>query len=265
MRSARRDELARICTLDQGKPIAESYDEVDELVAMLRGAAEDGIRIEGSIPASSGEGQRVLLMRRPKGPVAIVTPWNWPYTMPAEIVAPALACGNTVVWTPAPSTAVCSGALADCIAEADLPPGVFNFVPGPGPVVGDEIVSNPGTVAVGFIGSTATGRKIAERAAGKSLLLEMGGNGPLVVMDDADLDAAAEAAVTACFLCAGQSCTAGERLLVHEAVKDDFVERLRRGRRQGRARRSPQMPRPSWARSTTSPWRARWTSTSRMR
>ena len=226
---ARRDELARICTLDQGKPIAESYDEVDELVAMLRGAAEDGIRIEGSIPPSSGEGKRVLLMRRPKGPVAVVTPWNWPYTMPAEIVAPALACGNTVVWNPAPSTAVCSGALADCFAEADLPPGVFNFVPGPGPVVGDEIVSNPGTVAVGFIGSTATGRKIAERAAGKSLLLEMGGNGPLVVMDDADLEAAAEAAVTACFLCAGQSCTAGERLLVHEAVKDEFVERLREG------------------------------------
>jgi succinate-semialdehyde dehydrogenase/glutarate-semialdehyde dehydrogenase len=121
---------------------------------------------------------------------------------------------------------VCSGALADCLAEADLPPGVFNFVPGPGPVVGDEIVSNPGTVAVGFIGSTATGRRIAERAAGKSLLLEMGGNGPLVVMDDADLDAAAEAAFTGCFLCAGQSCTAGERLLVHESVRGDFVKKL---------------------------------------
>jgi acyl-CoA reductase-like NAD-dependent aldehyde dehydrogenase len=224
---ARRDELARVCTLDQGKPIAESYEEVDELVAMWRGAAEDGLRIEGSIPPSMGEGKRVLLMRRPKGPVAVVTPWNWPYTMPAEIVAPALACGNTVVWTPAPTTAVCSGLLADCVAEADLPPGVFNFVPGPGPVVGDEIVSNPGTVAVGFIGSTATGRKIAERAAGKAMLLEMGGNGPLVVMDDADLGAAAEAALTACFLCAGQSCTAGERLLVHEAVREEFVARLR--------------------------------------
>jgi succinate-semialdehyde dehydrogenase/glutarate-semialdehyde dehydrogenase len=225
----RRDELARVCTLDQGKPIAESYDEVDELVAMWRGAAEDGVRIEGSIPPSAGAGYRVLVMRRPKGPVAIVTPWNWPYTMPAELVGPALACGNTVVWTPAPTTAVCSGILADCVAEADLPPGVFNFVPGPGPVVGDEIVSNPGTVAVGFIGSTATGRRIAGRAAGKAQLLEMGGNGPLVVMDDADLDAAAEAAVTACFLCAGQSCTAGERLLVHGAVRDEFVERLREG------------------------------------
>src|SRR5215212_2162255 len=223
---ARRDELARVCTLDQGKPLHESYDEVDELVAMWRGSAEDGLRIEGSIPPSSGEGKRVLLMRRPKGPVAIVTPWNWPYTMPAEIIGPALASGNTVVWNPAPSTAVCSGLLAECVAEADLPPGVFNFVPGEGPVVGDEIVSHPHVAAVGFIGSTATGNRIAQRAAGKALLLEMGGNGPLVVLDDAYLDAAADAAIAACFLCAGQSCTAGERLLVHRAVREDFVARL---------------------------------------
>jgi succinate-semialdehyde dehydrogenase/glutarate-semialdehyde dehydrogenase len=223
----RKDELALALTLDQGKPLrAESYDEVDELIAMWRGAAEDGIRLEGSIPPSSSPGHRVLLMRRPLGPVAVVTPWNWPYTMPAEIVAPALAVGNTVVWTPASSTAVCSGVLASCVAEADLPEGVFNFVLGPGAVVGDELVSNPDTVAVGFIGSTATGRRIAERAAGKALLLEMGGNGPLVVLDGADLDAAAEAAVSACFLCAGQSCTAGERLLVQESVREDFVSRL---------------------------------------
>jgi succinate-semialdehyde dehydrogenase/glutarate-semialdehyde dehydrogenase len=222
----RRDELARACTLDQGKPLSESYDEVDELIAMWRAAAEDGIRLEGSIPNSSTPGARVLLMRRPLGVVAVVTPWNWPYTMPAEIVAPALAAGNTVVWTPAPSTAVCSALLAECVADADLPPGVFNFVLGPGPVVGDEIVSHPGTAAVGFIGSTATGRRIAERAAGKSLLLEMGGNGPLVVLDGANVDAAAEAAITACFLCAGQSCTAGERLLVHDRVRDEFVEKL---------------------------------------
>jgi len=223
----RRVELARALTLDQGKPLyAESYDEVDELVAMWRGAAEDGIRLEGSIPPSFTPGARVLLLRRPKGPVAIVTPWNWPYTMPAEIVAPALACGNTVVWNPAPTTAVCSGLLADCVAEAELPAGVFNFVPGQGPVVGDEIVGHPDVAAVGFIGSTATGNRIAQRAAGKSLLLEMGGNGPLVVLDDADLDAAADAAISACFLCAGQSCTAGERLLVQRGVRDDFVARL---------------------------------------
>jgi acyl-CoA reductase-like NAD-dependent aldehyde dehydrogenase len=223
----RREELALALTLDQGKPLAaESYDEVDEMIAMWRASAEDGVRLEGSIPASSSPGKRVLLMRRPLGPVAVVTPWNWPYTMPVEIVAPALAAGNTVAWTPASSTAVCSGLLASCVAEADLPEGVFNFVLGPGSVVGDELVANHGTVAVGFIGSTETGNRIAQRAAGKTLLLEMGGNGPFVVLEGADLGAAAGAAVSACFLCAGQSCTAGERLLVQESARDEFVSLL---------------------------------------
>jgi succinate-semialdehyde dehydrogenase/glutarate-semialdehyde dehydrogenase len=132
------------------------------------------------------------------------------------------------VWTPAPSTAVCAVALARCIADADLPPGVFNLVTGPGPVVGDEIARNTGTDGVAFIGSTATGRLVAQAAAGKATVLEMGGNGPLVVMDDADLDAAVQATLTACYLCAGQSCTAGERILVHRAVRDQFTERLAR-------------------------------------
>jgi acyl-CoA reductase-like NAD-dependent aldehyde dehydrogenase len=224
----RRDELALALTLDQGKPLhSEAYEEVDELIAMWHGAAEDGIRLEGSIAPSSSPGKRVLLMRRPVGAVGVVTPWNWPYTMPAEIVAPALAAGNTVVWVPASSTAMCSGVLARCVAEADLPPGVFNFLTGPGAIVGDELVGHPLIAAVGFIGSTETGLTIARRAAGKRLLLEMGGNGPLVVLEDADLDKAAHAALTGCFLCAGQSCTAGERLLIHEQVRDEFIERLR--------------------------------------
>ena len=105
---------------------------------------------------------------------------------------------------------------------------MFNLVTGPGPVVGDEIARNPGTDGVAFIGSTATGRLVGQAAAGKATLLEMGGNGPLVVMDDANLDAAVEATLTACFLCAGQSCTAGERILVHRAVEDEYLERLRR-------------------------------------
>jgi acyl-CoA reductase-like NAD-dependent aldehyde dehydrogenase len=167
-------------------------------------------------------------VRRPRGVVGVISPWNWPYTMPAELIAPALAWGNAVVWTPAPSTAVCAIALAGCIADADLPAGVFNLVTGPGPVVGDEIARNPGTDGVAFIGSTATGRRVGEAAAGKATLLEMGGNGPLVVMDDADLDAAVDATLTACYLCAGQSCTAGERILVHRAVRDEFVELLGR-------------------------------------
>ena len=224
----RKDELARTLTLDQGKALHESRDEVEELILYWRNAAEDGTRLEGRLPNSVSPGKRVLLVRRPRGVIGVITPWNWPYTMPAELIAPALACGNTVVWTPASTTAVAGIALAECVAEADLPPGVFNLVTGPGRIVGDEIARNPGTHGVGFIGSTETGRRVAEAAAGKALVLELGGNGPVVVMDDADLDLAAEATVTACFLCAGQSCTAGERLLVHRDVADEFVARLAR-------------------------------------
>jgi succinate-semialdehyde dehydrogenase/glutarate-semialdehyde dehydrogenase len=226
---SRREQLARTLTLDQGKPLrAEAFDEVDELIEYWRMAAEDAKRLAGELPNSFSPGKRVLLVRRPRGVVGVISPWNWPYTMPAELLAPALACGNTVVWTPAPSTAVCAVALASCIADADLPPGAFNLVSGPGPVVGDEIARNPGTNGVAFIGSTATGRSVAAAAAGKATVLEMGGNGPLVVLDDADLDAAVNATLTACYLCAGQSCTAGERLLVHRAVADEFVELLAR-------------------------------------
>jgi succinate-semialdehyde dehydrogenase/glutarate-semialdehyde dehydrogenase len=226
---SRRDELAQTLTLDQGKPLhTEARDEVDELVEYWRMAAEDGKRLGGELPNSFSPGKRIMLVRRPRGVVGVISPWNWPYTMPAELIAPALACGNAVVWTPAPSTAVCAVALAECIADADLPPGVFNLVTGPGPVVGDEIARNPGTDGVAFIGSTATGRLVAQAAAGKAALLEMGGNGPLVVMDDADLEAAVDATLTACYLCAGQSCTAGERVLVHRVVQDEFVELLAR-------------------------------------
>ncbi len=226
---ARRDELARTLTLDQGKPLrAEAGGEVDELVEYFRMAAEDAKRLGGELPNSVSPGKRVLLVRRARGVVGVISPWNWPYTIPGELIAPALACGNTAVWNPAPSTAVCAIALARCVADADLPPGVLNLVTGPGPVVGNEFAANPEVAGVGFIGSTATGRKVAEAAAGKAALIEMGGNGPLVVMDDADVDAAVEATMTACFLCAGQSCTAGERILVHRAVRDEYVEKLSR-------------------------------------
>jgi acyl-CoA reductase-like NAD-dependent aldehyde dehydrogenase len=229
---ARRYDLARTLTLDQGKPLqAESYGEVDELVEYWRMAAEDAKRLGGELPNSFSPGKRVMLARRPRGVVGVISPWNWPYTMPAELIAPALACGNAVVWTPAPSTAVCAVALAECIADADLPAGAFNLVTGPGPVVGDEIARNPGTNGVAFIGSTATGRIVGSAAAGKATLLEMGGNGPLVLLDDGDVEAAVHATLTACFLCAGQSCTAGERILVHQAVYDEYVELL--GRRVG--------------------------------
>jgi succinate-semialdehyde dehydrogenase/glutarate-semialdehyde dehydrogenase len=223
----RRDDLARTLTLDQGKPLhAESYAEVEELVAYWRMAAADATRLHGSLPPSVDAGKRILAYRVPRGVVGVITPWNWPYTMPAELIAPALAAGNTVVWGPASSTSICAIKLAECVVDAELPAGVFSMVTGPGSVVGDEIAGSPGTHAVGFIGSIATGLKVAASAAGKTTLLELGGNGPLVVLDDADVEAAAEASIAASFLCAGQSCTAGELFLVHESVHDEFVERL---------------------------------------
>src|SRR5918998_1887606 len=158
--TGRREDLARTLSLDQGKPLeAEAYEEVDELIAYFEMAAADAIRFEGSMPPSVDANKRILLYRVPRGVVGVISPWNWPYTMPAELIAPALACGNAVVWTPAPTTSVCAAKLAECIVEADLPAGVFNMVTGPGPVVGDEVAANPSVQAVGFIGSGETGRK----------------------------------------------------------------------------------------------------------
>ena len=220
----RRDDLARALTLDQGKPLhAEAYDEVDELAAYWRMAAADATRLSGAMPPSVDAAKRILQYRVPRGVVGVITPWNWPYTMPAEVIAPALAAGNAIVWVPAPTTSVCAVKLAECVIDAELPAGVFSMVLGPGPVVGDEVASSAGTHAIAFIGSVATGLHVAARAAGKATLLELGGNGPMVVLDDADVEAAAEASLAASFLCAGQSCTAGERFLVHDAVHDDFV------------------------------------------
>ncbi|HEV8563601.1 MAG TPA: aldehyde dehydrogenase family protein [Actinomycetota bacterium] len=224
---AQRDELARTLSLDQGKPLrAEAHDEVEELIAYFSMAAADARRVEGLIPSSVDANKRVLVYRVPRGVVGLISPWNWPYTMPGEILAPALAYGNAVVWAPAPTTSICAVRMAECLEAAELPAGVFNMVTGPGPVVGDEIAANPGTAAVGFIGSIATGNSVAQRAGGKELLLEMGGNGPLVVLEDADVDAAVQATLVACFLNAGQSCTAGERILVHEDVREEYVARL---------------------------------------
>jgi len=223
----RRDDLARALTEDQGKPLrAEAYDEVDELVAYWRMAAADATRLEGLMPPSVDPRKRILVQRVPRGVVGLITPWNWPYTMAAELLAPALAGGNTVVWNPARHTSLCSVRLAECLVDADLPPGVFNLVTGPGVTVGDEIAGHALTAAVGFVGSARTGHGIARRAAGKELLLELGGNGPLVVMDDADLEAAVAATLPACYLNAGQSCTAGERILVHRQVHDRFLVAL---------------------------------------
>jgi succinate-semialdehyde dehydrogenase/glutarate-semialdehyde dehydrogenase len=230
----RRDDLAYTLTLDQGKPLqAEAYAEVDDIVAYFRMAAAEAQRIDGILPPSIDANKRVLLQRVPRGVIGLITPWNWPYEMPAEVIAPALAAGNAVVWAAAPTTSICAIKLAECLAAADLPPGLLNLITGPGPVVGDEIAVHPGIQTVAFIGSVATGHRVAERAAGKDLLIEMGGNGPLVILEDADIEKAVAATLVSCLLCAGQSCSAGELILVQEQIHDAYVERLLQAIREG--------------------------------
>src|SRR3984893_679877 len=228
-----REELGRLLTLDQGKPLhAEALGEVDEAAEYFRIAAEDLKRLEGRVLPSGSPSKLVLARYYPRGVYGIITPWNWPLTMAAELIAPALAAGNTVVWTPASSTSVISVALMECLAEADLPAGAINLVTGPGAEVGDEVAGHELVDGVGFVGSTETGASVARRAAGKHVMLELGGNGPIVVFADADLGKAVEGTIVGCYLCAGQSCTAGERILVQEGAHDEFLARLEEAARE---------------------------------
>ena len=223
---ARREELASLLTLEQGKPYAEAYFEIGKSVDGFNLAADLVKYLEGATIPTEDPTKRVMTFYQPRGVYAVVTPWNFPVNIPVEYIAPGLAAGNTIVWTPAPSTALVAAALVRVIEEADLPPGILNLVTGAGAVVGDEIVSNRGTDGVGFTGSAATGKLISQRAAGKPQLMELGGNGPVVILADADLDRAAEATASGSFVNAGQVCSSSERILVHRDVYDEFAERM---------------------------------------
>ncbi len=224
--TAHREELARLLTLEQGKPYAEAYFEVGKSVDGFNLAADLVKYLEGATIPTEDPTKRVMTFYQPRGVYAVVTPWNFPVNIPVEYIAPGLAAGNTIVWTPAPTTSLVAVALVKAMQDADLPPGILNLVTGAGNVVGDEIVSNPGTNAVGFTGSAATGKIISQRAAGKPQLMELGGNGPVVICEDADLDRAAAATASGSFVNAGQVCSSSERILVHRKVHDAFAERM---------------------------------------
>jgi len=224
--SKRREQIATLLTLEQGKPYAEAYFEVGKSVDGFNLAADLVKYLEGATIPTEDPGKRVMTFYQPRGVYAVVTPWNFPVNIPVEYIAPGLAAGNTIVWTPAPTTALVAVALIEAIEDADLPPGILNLVTGAGAVVGDEIISNPGTDAVGFTGSAATGKLISQRAAGKPQLMELGGNGPVVILEDADLDRAATATASGSFANAGQVCSSSERILVHRKVYDEFAERM---------------------------------------
>ncbi|MEV0735106.1 aldehyde dehydrogenase family protein [Streptomyces sp. NPDC050549] len=224
----RRDELARLITREMGKTLAESYEDVEYAVDDLKMAGEDALRLLGQfVQGTSSDSQdpkRVLVQNVPVGVVGLATPWNFPVAIPCELLGPALACGNTVVWKPSEITPGSGHLLAEVLAEA-FPPGVVNVLQGRGDI-GGHLVTHPHVDMFGFVGSTATGEAIARSAGVKKLLLELGGNGPVVVLKDADLDAAAEATVYSAYYAGGQVCTATERVLVHDAVYDAFVERV---------------------------------------
>src|SRR5437667_369635 len=192
----RQDELARTLTLDQGKPLhSEAKAEVSATITGWRNAADHIKWLETSVIPVEDPHERVVTIRQPRGVYAVITPWNFPLNIPTEYLAPGLASGNAMVWVPAPTTSVVAVKLMECLEEAEVPAGAINLVTGPGPVVGDEIVAHAGTDAVAFTGSSATGEHIARRAAGKPLLLELGGNGPTVILDDADLELASGARI----------------------------------------------------------------------
>jgi acyl-CoA reductase-like NAD-dependent aldehyde dehydrogenase len=222
------EELSLWISREMGKTINESRYEMGPLTMVVsRAAIEDARRFGGSTPPpfnAEHTTRRVMTVHEPIGVAGLISPWNFPVDMLVGCVS-ALVVGNAVVWKPSEWAPLSPQLAARIFAEAGLPSGVFNLVYG-GPEIGEALVTHPGVGVIGFIGSTAVGEQITRAAGVKRLLLELGGNGPMVVLDDADVDAAVESAVESCFYMAGQVCTAAERLIVHEAIHDEFVSKL---------------------------------------
>jgi aldehyde dehydrogenase (NAD+) len=226
---ARADELARLETLDNGKPVREArMIDIKESIDCFRYYAGWADKVDGDVIPVPGPYLNYTL-REPVGVCGQIIPWNYPLQMAAWKVAPALACGNTVVLKPAEQTPLTSLELARIAAEAGLPAGVLNVVPGFGETAGAALVSHPDVDKIAFTGSTEVGKIIQREAAAtlKRVSLELGGKSPNIVFADADLDAAVKGATMAIFYNAGQACTAGSRLLVEESIREEFVAKLR--------------------------------------
>jgi acyl-CoA reductase-like NAD-dependent aldehyde dehydrogenase len=223
-------ELAGILTSEQGKPVAEAIGEVTHLAHGVRYYAEAATKVRGSyqdLPSTLGPAYGMVI-RRPMGVCAAITPYNFPLTLLGTKVAPALASGNTVVAKPAATTPLATLEVARLFSEAGVPDGVLNVVTGRGSVIGDALVSHPEVRRVAFTGSTAVGRHVARLAAPdlKRLSLELGGSDPVIVCADADVDAAVKAVIIGRYWNAGQACLGCKRVFVHDSVYDAFVSAL---------------------------------------
>ena len=225
---ARAEEIGRLLSREEGKPLAEGKGELYRAGQFFTYYAAEALRLHGDLAESVRPGIEIDVRREPVGVVAIVSPWNFPVATPAWKIAPALAYGNAVVWKPANLTPASAVALTEIIARQDIPKGLFNLVPGPGAAVGQRLVESPVVDAISFTGSVPVGRQIAASAISymPKLQMEMGSKNPFLVMDDADLDLAVAHAAGAAFGGTGQKCTAASRLIVHEEVHDAFVDKL---------------------------------------
>ena len=225
---ARAEQIAQDMTAEMGKPLREARMEAMRAATILRFAAGEAWRPIGEVYAPSVPSQRLYTLRRPLGVAALITPWNFPIAIPVWKLAPALIHGNTVVLKLAHDAPRTGLHVAECFAEAGLPAGVLNVLTGAGSKVGAELVRNPDVSAISFTGSVPVGRAVREEATARNcrVQLELGGQNPLVVMADAELDRAVDAAYAGAFWSAGQKCTATRRILVQDAAYEDFRQRL---------------------------------------
>lgn len=222
------DDLARLMTLEQGKPLAEAKGEISYAASFIEWFAEEGKRIYGdTIPGHQAD-KRLIVIKQPIGVTAAITPWNFPSAMITRKAGPALAAGCTMVLKPASQTPFSALALAELANRAGVPAGVFNVITGSAGAVGNELTSNPLVRKLSFTGSTEIGRQLMEQCAKdiKKVSLELGGNAPFIVFDDADLDNAVEGALASKFRNAGQTCVCANRLYVQDGVYDRFAEKL---------------------------------------
>ena len=224
----RRDELATLMVTEQGKPLAEALAEVDYALSFYEWFGEEAKRLDGRVIPATWADKRVVVTREPIGVTAGITPWNFPAAMPTRKSAPALAVGCTMVLKPAEQTPLSALAIAALASEAGVPDGVFSVVTGDAddaPLIGGEMTSNPIVRKLGFTGSTEVGKLLMRQCAGqvKKVSLELGGNAPFIVFDDADLSLAISSALICKFRNSGQTCISANRMLVQDGIYDAFV------------------------------------------
>jgi len=225
---AHQDDLALLMTSEQGKPLAEAKGEVAYGASFVEWFAEEAKRVYGDVIPSPQGDKRIVVLKQPIGVCAAITPWNFPIAMITRKAAPALAAGCTVVLKPAEQTPLSALALAELAGRAGFPPGVFNVLTGDPVAIGGELTSNPSVRKLSFTGSTEVGRLLMQQCAPtvKKISLELGGNAPFIVFDDADLDAAVEGALASKYRNAGQTCVCANRLLIQDGIYDAFAARL---------------------------------------